>query len=268
MKYFVGLLWIAAAAVWGLLWLHQDETAARTVPSEAQAAAGNFAFRRPLIVDPSQVLPEAPAPEAQAQGEAGAPASASAPASAGADAAADVSSPAGAPAAPAPWPSAAAPMPMRIEDSPCLVLAPVAEKSLRAVNPLLRDAGLVERVIIQPYEKQSLVVYAGPYKTEAAAKRTQRAFAKANVEGGVKPSAAGSGFIVELASFTDRLEAQRWAEETARTLQAHDIAVADTGASRGKVQLVFPNLSPDENALVRRVFGRAVEGAALSACQP
>lgn len=247
MKYVVGLLWLAAVAIWGVLWLNQDVEVKRTIPSETLTSASNFAFRRPLIVNPSQVLPESPSVHPEAE-----PVTATEmdPPTA-AQASASVSATAGAP--------------MRIEDAPCLVLAPVAESALSALNPLLRDAGLLERIIIQPYELESLVVYAGPYTSETAAKRAQRNFARTVTQSVIRSRASGD-YIVELARFSHRQEAQRWAEETARTLQAHNIAVGNTGTSEGKVQIVFPNLSADENTLVRRAFSRAAEGAQLLAC--
>ena len=54
MKILTPVLVIVACVAAAFLWMERDQTVARSVPELAQASVSNFAYRKPLIVQPTE----------------------------------------------------------------------------------------------------------------------------------------------------------------------------------------------------------------------
>lgn len=238
---------LIAVVLNGWLYVAQDKTAVgRNIPAFGEAAAGNFAFRKPLAAQAPSL--DAPA-EAVSLPAAGEP--------------------------PAPMPDV---MPIfdeadegrsqdaePLSDLACLSIAPVPQKEISLFRPLLERQGWLDRVIIQPFASVRYQVHAGPFDNGRTLKRVQQSLAEAGIPASLEPTAKGSRLY--LGYFTDRAAAKNWAQAQAALLQIGRMSVTSMTPNADDCELVFTNLTADENKLVRDAFAPALPGARVRPCR-
>lgn len=230
MKILTPVLVIVACVAAAFLWMERDQTVARSVPELAQASVSNFAYRKPLIVQPTEAgAAEMTAPTVVEADKSGVE---------------PIGFDASVPVVP----------PVSVEDADCIVLSPIAEARLPDVRVRLEKTGFINRALIQPAEYFNLLVYAGPFKREKSARQLSRRLAEKDMKNYVRQTKDGR-WRVELATFADKSEASRWAKTLAHEEQIENIVVSAQSSGHNNVQIVFAQLTPEENGRIRATFG-------------
>ena len=220
------------------LWFGQGQFVERTVPDRVQTTVTNFAYRKPLIVQSAEHPTEQPFPQK-------------------AEKLTDTERQ-----------EFLTPMPeaVSIANAECLVLSPVSEKALGRIRPKLEELGFLNRVLIQPAEYFELLVYAGPFKTERSAQMMARKLEKKKIPPHVEELPDGRWRIV-IGKFNDRKMAKDWATSLARDEQIGNIVVADRSPPGNVVQIVFSQLTEDENQRIRAAFSNNAAKASFFVCR-
>ena len=170
----------------------------RSAPEITQASVDNFAYRKPLIIstpteqDSKTVLDAQTTPEFEANSTDNI------------------------------LPTAT---PVSLSETDCLVLSPVPESMLSMLTPKLESIGFINRALVQKAEYFEMLVYAGPFKTESAAKALYRRLLKKKINSRVEGLPDGRWRLV-LKTFADKIEAKKWAASIARNEQISNIVVA------------------------------------------
>lgn len=240
MKLMSLLLVVAAIAASLLLWMQRDCLVERSAPEITQASVDNFAYRKPLIIstpteqDSKTVLDAQTTPEFEANSTDNI------------------------------LPTAT---PVSLSETDCLVLSPVPESMLSMLTPKLESIGFINRALVQKAEYFEMLVYAGPFKTESAAKALYRRLLKKKINSRVEGLPDGRWRLV-LKTFADKIEAKKWAASIARNEQISNIVVADNSPGGNSVQIVFAQLTTEENKRIRSLFSSGIAGATVFACRP
>ncbi len=245
------LLWAGLSAAGYLLWQEGEKPVASNVPRQVSVEAGNFAFRRPVHVEPA----EAEKKEPEEKAPAGEPAPPEAPP--------DLSGLAREAEAAGKRPVAE----VRTENlasEACLRTGPVLERRVSSIYPSLKQHRLESRVFIEPRQEQAeLLVFAGPYRRSSDAKKLDERL-KASGYGLSKVRSDAGGWFVDVALFYDRVEANRWAREFSSLAQIPNLTVWRSPVPESQVYLVFSGISREENARVRK-FASA-SGMKVTSC--
>ena len=101
----------------------------------------------------------------------------------------------------------------------------------------------MDRVQIKSADLAERIVYAGPYSTEAKAAKALEKLIQEGLRNGKLFA----------------LDEKGWALK--------NVIVMERNSRKGYVELVFPNISQDENKLLIKTF-KGREGGRFSACQP
>lgn len=151
------------------------------------------------------------------------------------------------------------------EEAVCLRFGPVAESRLTRLRGRLERTGQLDRMLIEPADITERVVFAGPYGSQTKARSALEAFRRGGLEGGAVEAHGEGAWIVTFACTKSRPTAERWAREAAAAFSLTNVVVEERGRRRAMVNLVFPNLSTEENARIRTALGTA-EGGVFAAC--
>lgn len=152
-----------------------------------------------------------------------------------------------------------------LEEAVCLRFGPVSETRLSRLRGRIERTGQLDRMLIEPADTAERVVFSGPYGSQAKARAALDALRRAGLDGGVVEAHGEGAWIVTFAHTKSRPLAERWAREAAMAFSLTNVVVEERGRRRAMVNLVFPNLSAEENARIRTALGGA-EGGAFAAC--
>lgn len=238
---------LAAAVLNGWLYVSDRETmVVRTAPTSGEAVVTNFAFRKPLLADEraDQAEETAEKPQSMAQTSFLPP-----DVKPIFDSNADDGTRSG----------------ESLDNLACLALAPLPAAEITALNPLLERYGWIDRVIMAPIVQAQYRVHAGPFKTGQALKRQQAALTEAGIRWSAEPTEQGTRLY--LGYFTDSAAAKAWAQHQAARLQIERMVVTNAAPQQDAYELVFTNLSTEENKLVRETFAPALPGVQVRACR-
>lgn len=155
--------------------------------------------------------------------------------------------------------------PIALEEAVCLRFGPVAESRLTRLRGRIERTGQLDRMLIEPADTAERVVFAGPYGSQAKARSALESFQRDGLEGGAVEAHGEGAWIVTFARTKSRPMAERWAREAAAAFSLTNVVVEERGRRRAMVNLVFPNLSVEENARIRTALG-AAEGGAFAVC--
>lgn len=247
MKYSAITAVLTAAVLNGWLYFSDRETTVvRTAPAFGEAAVTNFAFRKPLLADErdEQTAEASAEPQSAAQ-----PSLIPPDVKPMFDSKADDSTHSG----------------ESLDNLACLALAPLPAAEMTRLNPLLERYGWIDRVIMTPFVQAQYRVHAGPFKTGQALKRQQAALTDAGIRWEAEVTAQGTRLY--LGYFTDSAAAKTWAQHQAARLQIDRMVVTNVPPPQDEYELVFTNLSTEENKLVRETFAPALPGVQTRACR-
>ncbi len=242
MRVLAVILVFVAAGFTALLVMNSDEKVQRTVPASSSAAVDGVTLAQPVTVAASESV--------QAEG------------SSGTDKEAGELIPRAIPL----FETAESKLPPP-EDSACLKFGPIPEKNLKKLRNSLERIGWMDRVQIKSADLAERIVYAGPYSTEAKAAKALEKLIQEGLRNGKLFALDEKGWGIEIARTPERLQAENWAREVAKAWALKNVIVMERNSRKGYVELVFPNISQDENKLLIKTF-KGREGGRFSACQP
>ena len=241
MRVLAVILVFVAAGFTALLVMNSDEKVQRTVPASSSAAVDGVTLAQPVTVAASESV--------QAEG------------SSGTDKAGELI-----PRAIPLFETAEFKLPPP-EDAACLKFGPIPEKNLKKLRNSLERIGWMDRVQIKSADLAERIVYAGPYSTEAKAAKALEKLIQEGLRNGKLFALDEKGWGIEIARTPERLQAENWAREAAKAWALKNVIVMERNSRKGYVELVFPNISQDENKLLIKTF-KGREGGRFSACQP
>ena len=241
MRIAAALAALAAIVLSALLFMKSQEAPVRTLPETGSGVVEAVSVPRalPAAVEPAAV----PAPEK-----------------------AETAAPAGSPQPPRTVRfEDAAVQSLPPEEAVCLRFGPVAESRLTRLRGRIERTGQLDRMLIEPADTTERVVFAGPYGSQTKARSALEAFRRGGLDGGAVEAHGEGAWIVTFARTKSRPLAERWAREAAAAFSLTNVVVEERGRRRAMVNLVFPNLSAEENARIRTALG-AAEGGVFAAC--
>lgn len=153
------------------------------------------------------------------------------------------------------------------EEAVCLKFGPIPEKKLQKLRNSIERIGWMDRVQIKSVDLAERIVYAGPYSTEAKAAKALEKLIREGLRNGKLFALDEKGWGIEIARTPERLQAENWAREAAQAWALKNVIVMERNSRKGYVELVFPNISQDENKLLIKTF-KGREGGEFAACQP
>lgn len=242
MRVLAVILVFVAAVLTALLVMNSDEKVLRTVPASSNAAVDGVTLAKPVTV----AVPES----VQAEGSSGTDKEAGELISR---------------AIPL-FETAESKLPPP-EDAVCLRFGPILEKNLKKLRNSLERIGWMDRVQIKSADLAERIVYAGPYSTEAKAAKALEKLVQEGLRKGKLFALDEKGWGIEIARTPERLQAENWAREATNAWALKNVIVMEHNPREGYVELVFPNISQDENKLLIKTF-KGREGGKFSACQP
>ncbi len=242
MRVLAVILVFVAAAFTALLVMNSDEKVLRTVPASSSAAVDGVTLAQPVTVVASESV----------QTEE----------SSGKDIEAGDLIPRAVPL----FETAESKLPP-LEDAACLRFGPIPEQNLKKLRNSLERIGWMDRVQIKSADLAERIVYAGPYSTEAKAAKALEKLIREGLQKGKVFALDEKGWGIEIARTPERLQAENWAREAAKAWVLKNVIVMERNSRKGYVELVFPNISQDENKLLIKTF-KGREGGRFSACQP
>ena len=147
------------------------------------------------------------------------------------------------------------------------IVIAVPEKNRKKLRTSIERIGWMDRVQIKAVDLAERIVYAGPYSTEVKAAKALEKLVQEGLQNGKLFALDGKGWGIEIARTPERLQAENWAREAASAWSLKNVIVMERNPRKGYVELVFPNISQDENKLLIKTF-KGREGGKFSACQP
>lgn len=242
MRVLAVILAFIAAGLAALLVMNREEMVMRTVPVSANAAVDGFTLAKPIVIAvPERAHGEEPPVKEKEARELN-------------------------PRTIPLFISAESKLP-KPEDAICLRFGPIPEKNLKKLRTSIERIGWMDRVQIKAVDLAERIVYAGPYSTEVKAAKALEKLVQEGLQNGKLFALDGKGWGIEIARTPERLQAENWAREAASAWSLKNVIVMERNPRKGYVELVFPNISQDENKhLIKTFKGR--EGGKFSACQP
>lgn len=153
------------------------------------------------------------------------------------------------------------------EDADCLIFGPIPEKSLKNLRSAIEGIGWTDRMQIGAADLAERVVYAGPYSTQTKAGKALEKLAGEGLRNGKLFELPAGGWGIEIARTPHKRQAENWAREAANAWALKNVVVSERNSRKGYVELVFPNLSQNENKLLMKTL-KGREGGKFTACRP
>lgn len=152
-----------------------------------------------------------------------------------------------------------------VEGADCLFWGPLERTKLIALRKRLEKTGLLDRMLIERDDRVLRLIYAGPYPTKELAEKTYKKLLKEGLKTGDVIRLRDDAWGIRIAQTKDRAIANHWARKAAQYWSLTNVVVSETVDTSNRVRLVFPGVSAEDNALIRKSLGNIYE-ATFTAC--